>query len=247
MRWVACVVACSAVLLAACAPTPTTPPPTTTTTTTVVDPLPQAPVGDDAIRLNQIQLLGSHNSYHVAPDPSILNLLRAAASAFPAVASALGDPNALDYTHAPILAAVFIFVTFSSIGLPSLNGFVDEFLILIGSFPTRRWWVVAAAIGVILAAVYLLWAFQRVFHGTPDEANADIPDLNWSERAVMAVFVVIILFMGLYPRPILDRIEPSVQHLVTHVEQKTTYREPKVGALTIDPRADTATRHGEGK
>jgi NADH-quinone oxidoreductase subunit M len=147
---------------------------------------------------------------------------------------------------APILAAAFIFVTFSSIGLPGLNGFVGEFLILVGSFPTRRWWVVVAAIGVILAAVYLLWAFQRVFHGMPDEDNADTPDLNWSERTVMGVFVVIILFMGLYPRPILDRIQPAVQHLVTHVEQKTTYREPKVGVLTVAHGTDTGTEHGEG-
>ena len=147
---------------------------------------------------------------------------------------------------APILAAAFIFVTFSSIGLPGLNGFVGEFLILIGSFPTRRWWVVVAAIGVILAALYLLWAFQRVFHGMPDEDNADTPDLNWSERTVMGVFVVIILFMGLYPRPFLDRIQPSVKHLVTHVEQETTYREPKVGVLKVDPRAETTTEHGEG-
>ena len=56
--------------------------------------------------------------------------------------------------------------------LPGLNGFVGEFLILIGSFATRRWWAVVAAAGVILAAVYLLWAYQRVFHGEPDEENA---------------------------------------------------------------------------
>jgi hypothetical protein len=96
-----CALACAGVLLAACAPTPTTPPPPSTTTT-VVDPLPQTPVGDDAIRLNQIQLLGSHNSYHVAPDPQIISLLKTFASAFPSIAGALGDPSSLNYTHASI-------------------------------------------------------------------------------------------------------------------------------------------------
>jgi hypothetical protein len=97
--WVALVAAVT-VVVAACAPPTTTPPPSTTTT--VVDPAPQAPVGDDLIRLNQIQLLGSHNSYHVAPDPRVIDLLKAAASAFPALAGGLGDPSSLDYTHAPI-------------------------------------------------------------------------------------------------------------------------------------------------
>ena len=65
----------------------------------------------------------------------------------------------------PVLAAVFLFVAMSSIGLPGLNGFVGEFLIMIGTFLTHRWWAIVAATGVILAAVYMLWAYQRVFHG----------------------------------------------------------------------------------
>ena len=76
---------------------------------------------------------------------------------------------------APIFAAGFMLVMLSSIGVPGLNGFVGEFLILIGSFLTARWWTVVAAVGVILAALYLLWAYQRVFHGEPDEANKKLP------------------------------------------------------------------------
>jgi NADH-quinone oxidoreductase subunit M len=68
---------------------------------------------------------------------------------------------------APIFAGVFMVVMLSSIGVPGLNGFVGEYLVLIGSFLTRRWWTVVAATGVILAALYLLWAYQRVFHGEP--------------------------------------------------------------------------------
>ena len=84
---------------------------------------------------------------------------------------------------APILAGVFTLVMLSSIGLPGLNGFAGEFLILVGSFLTRRWFTVVAAVGVILAALYLLWAYQRVFHGEPDEENAETPDLTWQRRA----------------------------------------------------------------
>ena len=79
---------------------------------------------------------------------------------------------------APIFAAVFTLVMLSSIGVPGLNGFVGEFLVLIGSFLTARWWAVVAATGVILAALYLLWAYQRVFHGEPDEDNRTFPELK---------------------------------------------------------------------
>ena len=74
----------------------------------------------------------------------------------------------------------------SSIGVPGLNGFVGEFLVLIGSFLTARWWAVVAAAGVILAALYLLWAYQRVFHGEPDEDNTSFPELRWKEGLVLS-------------------------------------------------------------
>jgi NADH-quinone oxidoreductase subunit M len=119
---------------------------------------------------------------------------------------------------APIMAGVFTLVMLSSIGLPGLNGFVGEFLILIGSFLTRRWWTVVAATGVILAALYLLWAYQRVFHGTPDEENASFREMRLSEGLVMAPLIGLIVFLGVYPKPVLDRIQPSVDALIAHVE-----------------------------
>ncbi len=73
--------------------------------------------------------------------------------------------------QAPVLAGVFTLVVLASIGVPGLNGFVGEFLILAGTFLTHRWWAVAATIGVIVAAVYLLWVYQQVFHGKPREAE----------------------------------------------------------------------------
>ncbi|CAN5660454.1 NADH-quinone oxidoreductase subunit M [soil metagenome] len=129
---------------------------------------------------------------------------------------------------APILAAVFTVVMMASIGLPGLNGFVGEFLILQGSFLTRRWWAVAAVVGVILAALYLLWAYQRVFHGEPDEDNAKVWDLKLTESLVMAPLVAIIVVMGVYPKPIFDRIAPAVDRLVQHVEDNSDYRQPDV-------------------
>ena len=111
---------------------------------------------------------------------------------------------------APILAGVFTVVMLSSIGLPGLNGFNGEFLILVGSFLTRRWFTVIAALGVILAALYLLWAYQRVFHGEPDDENAAVADLTWREGLVMAPLLGLIVFLGVYPQPMLDRIEPAV-------------------------------------
>jgi len=119
---------------------------------------------------------------------------------------------------APIFAGFFMIVMLSSIGLPGLNGFVGEFLVLIGSFPTARWWVVVATVGVILAALYLLWAYQRVFHGEPNDDNKSFPEITLREGLLLSVFVAAIVFAGVYPKPMLDRIQPSVKALIEHVE-----------------------------
>ena len=118
----------------------------------------------------------------------------------------------------PLMAGVFMVVMLSSVGLPGLNGFVGEFLILVGTFTAHRWWAVAGTIGVILAAVYLLWAYQRVFQGTAEGENAAVPDIRWREGAALAPILVLIVFLGVYPRPVLDRISPAVESLVEHVE-----------------------------
>ena len=110
--------------------------------------------------------------------------------------------------------------------MPGLNGFVGEFLILIGTFNTARWWVVVAATGVILAALYLLWAYQRVFHGEPDEANSSFQELRLREGLVLLPFIGLIIFCGVYPKPMLDRIEPSVKLILERVEEKTGYVAP---------------------
>jgi NADH-quinone oxidoreductase subunit M len=129
---------------------------------------------------------------------------------------------------APVFAAAFMIVMLSSIGVPGLNGFVGEFLVLIGSFATARWWVVVAAVGVILAALYLLWAYQRVFHGEPDDDNKSFQELRWKEGMLLLPFIAIIVFSGVYPKPMLDRIEPSVDKLLEHVSQHSSWQAPVV-------------------
>ena len=128
---------------------------------------------------------------------------------------------------APVFAAAFMVVMLSSIGVPGLNGFVGEFLVLIGSFETARWWTVVAASGVILAALYLLWAYQRVFHGEPDEANSTFREMTLREGALMLCFIGLIGFTGIYPKPMLERIEPSVERLIEHVEKHSDHRAPE--------------------
>ena len=118
---------------------------------------------------------------------------------------------------APVLAALFTVVMLASIGLPGLSGFVSEYLILIGSFATHAWWAVAATLGVVLAALYLLWAYQRVFHGRAAGEDAALADATTNERWVMVPVVVLIVVLGVFPKPVLDRISPSVQQLIEHV------------------------------
>jgi NADH-quinone oxidoreductase subunit M len=119
---------------------------------------------------------------------------------------------------APILAGVFMVVMLSSIGLPGLNGFVGEFLTLLGAFAAHRWWAMVATTGVVIAALYLLWAYQRVFHGPAEGDNATMPDLTVREGLTMVPFLVAIVFMGVYPKPVIERMEPAVDALVAHVE-----------------------------
>jgi NADH-quinone oxidoreductase subunit M len=150
---------------------------------------------------------------------------------------------------APLLAAMFTIVMLSSIGLPGLNGFTGEFLILIGSFLTFRWWTVVAVTGVILAALYLLWAYQRVFHGTPDEANAKVRDLKLTEGLVLAPMILMIVVMGVYPKPFLERIEPAVDRLVEHIEANSDYVQPTVATEgeEIVPEDERRAEHHEAE
>ncbi|HEV7986842.1 MAG TPA: NADH-quinone oxidoreductase subunit M [Candidatus Binataceae bacterium] len=118
----------------------------------------------------------------------------------------------------PILAAVYMVVMLSSIGLPGLNGFVGEFLILVGTYLSKSLAAEIAVVGLILGALYMLYSYERVWFGPITQAaNETIADLSAREIAVMAPLMVLMLFMGLYPRLLLSRIEPSVGALLGRV------------------------------
>ncbi len=120
----------------------------------------------------------------------------------------------------PRYAAVFLVVMLSSIGLPGLNGFIGEFLILLGSFGANRAATVFASGGLVLGAVYMLWMFQRVIFGPlRHEENAHLQDLTGREIAVLAPVVAMIVVMGVYPRPFLRAMEPSVKAVVARIER----------------------------
>jgi NADH-quinone oxidoreductase subunit M len=137
---------------------------------------------------------------------------------------------------APVMAGVFTVMMMASIGVPGLNGFVSEFLVLSGTFLTHRWWAVVAVLGVIIAAIYLLWAYQQVFHGEPRAADEKTLDLSWMEKLVVAPLIILIVFLGVYPKPVLDRINPSVDQLIAHVEQSNGHAQSAVGQSAGDHR-----------
>jgi NADH-quinone oxidoreductase subunit M len=118
----------------------------------------------------------------------------------------------------PLLAALLTIVSLSSIGLPATNGFVGEFLVLLGTFRTYPLAAVIAATGVIIAAMYLLPALQRVIYNPLDKpTNEQLPDLSARELAVLVPLLACIVWIGVYPQPILRRMEPTARHFIQTV------------------------------
>jgi NADH-quinone oxidoreductase subunit M len=121
----------------------------------------------------------------------------------------------------PAFSVVFLVVCLSSVGLPGLNGFVGEFLILVGAFQVSRLSAVLATSGIIFAAVYLLWMYQRVCFGeVTHEANRRLTDLNLREWAVLLPVLLFIFWIGVYPTTFTTMTEPSVQALIAQVQTK---------------------------
>ena len=126
----------------------------------------------------------------------------------------------------PVTAALFLIATLSSIGLPGLNGFVGEFLILLGTWsgPTR-WWAVVAASGMILSAIYMLTLVQRVFwNPVTHEENRRIPEIRPSEFAAAAVLVLLMVWIGVRPNDVLSKVTPSVEALRAAVIERVAQR-----------------------
>jgi NADH-quinone oxidoreductase subunit M len=121
----------------------------------------------------------------------------------------------------PIFSAFFLIVTFSSIGLPGLNGFVGEFLILLGAFQETPVWAALAAAGVVLGAIYMLWMLRRVVFGPlARPENQRLDDMNLREICMLAPIVALIFFMGVYPQPFLSRIKSSARAAIQRVESQ---------------------------
>jgi NADH-quinone oxidoreductase subunit M len=121
----------------------------------------------------------------------------------------------------PVYAAIFLIMTMSSIGLPTLNGFIGEFLILQGVFVANKAWAAFAASGVVLGAAYMLYLYQRTMFGKIENPkNERLPDLSHREFATFAPLLVLAVWMGLYPTPFLKRLESSVNHIVTRVNSQ---------------------------
>jgi NADH-quinone oxidoreductase subunit M len=119
----------------------------------------------------------------------------------------------------PMFAAVLTFVSLSSIGLPGTNGFVGEFLVLVGSFKTYPGLTIIATTGVIFAAAYLLWALQRILFNPLDKPeNSHLADLNKRELAMLVPLIAAIIWLGVYPAPVLRRMEGSAQLLVNRMQ-----------------------------
>src|SRR5919197_2569100 len=118
----------------------------------------------------------------------------------------------------PVYAAFFLVVMLASVGLPGLTGFVGEFLILLGAFGRWPWATAAATSGVVLGALYLLWMYQRVLFGPlVHDENARLRDLSRREIAVLAPVVALCVVMGLYPAPLLRRMQPSIDGILARV------------------------------
>ncbi|WP_283139150.1 NADH-quinone oxidoreductase subunit M [Rhizohabitans arisaemae] len=129
---------------------------------------------------------------------------------------------------APVLAGAFLIAGLSGLALPGLSTFVSEFLVLIGTYERYIVPAVIAALGMVLAAIYILWMYQRMMNGPTAESVRNMPDLNGREKWVLAPVIAVIIVLGFYPKPVLDVINPAVHHTLQSVS--VTEPQPAVPA-----------------
>ncbi len=141
----------------------------------------------------------------------------------------------------PMYATLFLIAALSSMGLPALNGFIGEFTILLGVANSTAYgtmaYAVIAALGIVLGAAYLLWLYQRVFWGPLDNpANATLTDVNRREFGMMIALIALMVWIGIYPKPIFDIMEKPVDYIVEKVDpqyfakERLTYPQPPAAA-----------------
>ena len=122
----------------------------------------------------------------------------------------------------PRYATFLVIFALSSLGLPGTNSFVGEFLVLVGTFLWSKPVTAVAALGVILAAAYLLWMVQRVAFGSPDHGTARLADMNLREMATLLPLAILVFWIGLFPNPLLTSMHASVNHLIEHLDRENT-------------------------
>ena len=123
----------------------------------------------------------------------------------------------------PFFSAVFLIVTLSSIGLPFTNGFVGEFLVLLGVFKLNTVYGVIATSGIVFSACYMLWMYQRVVYGkVTNPENEKLLDLSPREKTIMIPLVVLIFWIGIYPKPLFEKMEPAITEVVQKVGRAKT-------------------------
>ena len=133
----------------------------------------------------------------------------------------------------PVYTVLFAITMLSSIGLPGLNGFVGEFLILIGAFKKSYVYAAFAVIGIVLGAAYMLWLFQRVFFGNLDNPeNEKLTDCNTREVLYLLPLIILMFWIGLYPKPFLGRMEASVKKVVKMVNAAEAPQKAALGKMT---------------
>ncbi|HSB70359.1 MAG TPA: NADH-quinone oxidoreductase subunit M [Candidatus Methylomirabilis sp.] len=136
----------------------------------------------------------------------------------------------------PVYATLFAIIMLSSMGLPGLNGFIGEFLILIGAFQVRWWWGAFAVTGIILGAAYMLWLYQRTMFGEiTKEENKTLPDLSVREMSTLIPIIAFCFFIGLYPAPFLKAMEVSVANVIETVVKGAGGKAVGAKATTVRP------------
>jgi NADH-quinone oxidoreductase subunit M len=130
----------------------------------------------------------------------------------------------------PWLTGAFLFAVVASVGLPGLNNFVGEFLVIIGTFAVNMWFGALATLAVVLAAIYLLWSYQRMAFGPVHDEHRALPDVSLREVLVLAPILSLLLVFGVYPKLLTDRIDPTTNVLIAHVDPS---HPTDVGAVTV--------------
>ena len=141
----------------------------------------------------------------------------------------------------PVYSTFFMIVLLSSIGVPGTNGFIGEFTILLGTWSYNKIYAILAASGVIFAACYMLWMYQRVFYGKiTNPANEKLTDLNLREKVVLVPLVIMIFWIGFYPKPFFKIMEPSVKTIIAQVEKGRGMYEANKKAMTVQAAGEEA-------